>query len=679
MPTRGRSPSPKIKPVQVLCVHRQDGDGHLWAWAMAGKTDPIEVWLASGSDLPKLKIGTRALCQIGALQSDGTYRAKVIKALPTPSAQTIFGKVEGGWLRPSDRRDRKQYRLVGGLDHDEGHLVAATLRGPARRGAAMEAKVIEVLGHFGDVAAIAPLTLAEEGIPTQFSKDAIREAQAATAPHLDPFRIDLRTTPFVTIDGEDARDFDDAVYAQADPKVKGGWIIWVAIADVAAYVALDSALDKAARERGNSVYLPDHVVPMLPEVLSNGWCSLKPEEDRACLAVQLQIDPEGQLRHYKFVRGLMKSHARLTYTAVQAWMEGEKTALAPDLHPHIQNLVGAYHTLHAARERRGPLDLNMPERRALISADQTQVLDVVARPMGPANQLIEEMMILANVAAARAFVAAGCWGLYRVHDAPDRSRIEALAQILKGTPAELSQKAPILKPADFARILNLTKDQPYAQTVVEQVLRTQSMAIYDLTNIGHFALALPHYSHFTSPIRRYGDLMVHRALIAALCLGPGGVDLADMPKAGAIANHISQTERRAQMAERRAHDRYVAAYHSQDMGQHLEGRIAGMAKAGLFVRLDQSGADAFIPISLLGTERFDFDPACLTLSSRRTGQVFALGDRCCIRLIEACAHTGSLIGQMVRHIKAHGLGVSAKKSAQRSTRKKTKKTARSKR
>ena len=651
----------KIKPVQVLIVDRQDDDGHLWAWGLAGKSDPIEVWLCKGRELSKLALGDRALCRISAAQPDGTHRAEVMKALPKPNVQKIFGKVTGHWLLPSDKRDRKQYRIVGGLDHEDGHLVVAGIT-RARRSTAIEVEIIEVLGHFGAIAAIAPLTLAEEGIPTQFPDAAVEEAAQAAAPRLSPARDDLRDIPFVTIDGEDAKDFDDAVFATPDPKGADGWLIWVAIADVAAYVAPGSALDREARKRGNSVYLPDQVVPMLPEILSNGWCSLNPDEDRATLAVRLHIDGQGQLKSYKFVRGLMRSHARLTYDQVQKWMEGDVSAIAPDLRQPIQNLIDAFTILQTARQKRGTLDLDMPERRAVVSEDRSRVLGIAERRMGPANQLIEEMMILANVAAARAFSAVGRRGIYRVHDEPDRSRIEALAQILKGTPAELPDKIPALKPSDFGRILHLVKDQPYEETVKEQVLRTQSMAVYDLTNIGHFGLALQDYSHFTSPIRRYSDLMAHRALIAAFGLGPGGQDLADLPKAGETATHISETERRAQMAERRAHERYVAAYHAPDIDQELEGRVTGAAKAGLFLRLDQSGGDVFVPVSLMGAERFDFDPAQLTLSSRRTGQVFALGDRCRIKLLEASPHTGSLLGEMIEQISSHRLATTTDKT-----------------
>ncbi len=654
-----RTRSAKIKPVQVLVVDRQDADGHLWAWGLAGKSDPIEVWLASGRDLAKLSKGDRALTRIGSANSEGIYVGEVMKALPAPSVQKVFGKVEEGWLLSSDKRDRKQYKIVGGLDHEGGELVVAAIT-RSRRAAALEVEIIEVLGHFGTIAAIAPLTLAEEGIPVEFPPEALAEAAAAKAPTLDPFRTDLRDKPFVTIDGEDAKDFDDAVFAKPDPKVPGGWIVWVAIADVAGYVRPASALDKEARKRGNSVYLPDTVVPMLPESLSNGWCSLVPNEDRACLAVRLHIDGGGQLKSYKFVRGLMRSHARLTYTKVQAHMEGQG-GLEPEIIPHVDRLAEAYALLRTAREKRGTLDLDMPERRAVVSEDKTRVLSIAERSMGPANQLIEEMMILANVAAARAFGATGRRGIYRVHDEPDRARIEALSQILKGTPAELPDKIPTLKPRDFARILHLVKGKPYEETVKEQVLRTQSMAVYDLTNIGHFGLALQDYSHFTSPIRRYSDLMAHRALIDAFGLGSGGQDLANLPKAGETATHISETERRAQMAERRAHERYVAAYHSQDIDSALEGRVTGLAKAGLFIRLDSSGGDLFVPVSLMGPERFDFDAAHMTLSSRRTGQVFALGDRCRVQLLEASPHTGSLMGQLIEQLSSHALGTKGTK------------------
>ena len=639
--------TPKIKPVQVLVVTRQDADGHLWAPALANKDDVIEVWLASGKDLPKLKIGARALTRIKANAVDGLYRGEVMKALPEAPQQKIFGKVEGGFLLPSDKRDRRTYRIVGGLEHEDGQLVITAIT-RKRCSTALEVEVIEVLGIFGDVQSISPLTLAEEGIPIEFPEAALIEAEKARAPTLEPYRTDLRDLPLVTIDGEDARDFDDAVYAEPH---KDGHRIWVAIADVAFYVPAGSALDREAEKRGNSVYLPDIVVPMLPEVLSNGWCSLNPEEDRACLAVRLDIDAGGQLKAYRFVRGLMRSHARLTYTRVQAWMDGTRHEIPERLLTPLKRLQAAYQSLRAARERRGTLDLDMPEQRAVLSEDRSQVLAITQRPMGSANHLIEEMMVLANVACARVFSALGRKGIYRVHDEPALDKVQTLAKILEGTPAELPKKITKLRPLDFARILHLCKGQPYEETVKEQVLRSQAMAVYDLINIGHFGLGLQDYSHFTSPIRRYADLMAHRALIAAYDLGSGGKDLDALQNPGGTAHHISQTERRAQMAERRAHERFVSAYHADDIGKDLIGRVTGVAKMGLFLRLDASGGDCFIPLSLLGPDRFDFDSKRQTLKSRRAGQVFALGDHCLVRLIEASAHTGALLGEMVRTLK----------------------------
>ncbi len=648
---RQARPRADARRVQVLLVERQDDDGNLWAWALDPNKDPVQVWLATGKDLNRLKLGDRALCRLGTAQADGTLTAAVIKALPAPRAQTLVGKVEGAWLRPADKRDRKQYKIVGCLDHEDGHLVVARL-GRARRGASREVEIVEVLGHFGAVAAIAPLTLAEAGIPVTFPDAALDQAQAAAPPHLDRFREDLRAVPFVTIDGDDAKDFDDAVYAEPDPKVAGGWRIHVAIADVATYVPPGSPLDQAAQRRGNSVYLPDRVVPMLPEALSNGWCSLVPQEDRASLLVQLHIDANGTLKTFRFVRALIRSQARLTYAQVQAWMTGDQAALDPALHPHLTHLVAAYAVLRSARQRRGTLDLHLPERRAQISADGTQVDAIVAQTAGPANQLIEEMMILANVAAARVFSARGCTGLYRVHPAPEPVRIETLTQMLQNTPAELSKKTKTLDPQDFNRILHAVRGQPYEETIKEQVLRTQSMALYDVVNIGHFGLGLNDYTHFTSPIRRYADLLVHRALIAALGLGPAGQDLADLPQVEQTAQHLCETERRAQVAERQAHSRYLAAYHAADLDQVLPGRITGLTKAGIFVRLEASGGEAFVPAYLLGLERFDFDAAALTLRGRRSRQVLALGDLCTVKLREASPHTGSLIGQLIAQVQS---------------------------
>ncbi len=648
---RHARPRADAKRDQALRVDLQDDDGNLWAWALDRNKAPVRVWLATGKDLNRLKLGDLARCRLGTAQADGTLTATVISTLPASHAQTLVGKVEGTWLRPADKRDRKQYRIVGGLNHEDGHLVVAR-PGCARRGASQEVEIVEVLGHFGAVAAIAPLSLAEAGIPVAFPAAALDQAQAATPPRLDPFREDRRAVPFVTIDGEDAKDFDDAVYAEPDPKVVGGWRIQVAIADVAAYVEPGSPLDREAQRRGNSVYLPDHVVPMLPEALSNGWCSLVPQEDRASLLVQLQIDARGTLKTFGFVRALVRSKARLTYRQVHAWMKGDQAAIDPALHPHMAHLVAAYEALKSARQRRGALDLHLPERRAQISADGTRVEALVEQTAGPANQLIEEMMILANVAAARVFSARGCTGLYRVHPAPEPARIETLINILQNTPAERSKKTKALDPQDFNRILRAVRGQPYEETMKEQVLRTQSMALYRIVNIGHFGLGLPDYAHFTSPIRRYADLLVHRALITALSLGPAGQDLADLPQVEQTTQHLCETERRAQLAERQAHSRYLAAYHASDLDHVLLGRITGLTKAGVFVRLAASGGDAFVPSSLMGPDRFDFDAAALTLRGRRSRRVLSLGDLCTVKLRQASAHTGSLIGELIEQVQS---------------------------
>jgi ribonuclease R len=456
----------------------------------------------------------------------------------------------------------------------------------------------------------------------------------------------------VTIDGEDARDFDDAVFAEPNGD---GFRLIVAIADVAHYVRPDSALDHTARTRGNSVYFPDRVVPMLPEALSNNWCSLRPNEDRGCLFADMTIDREGRKTSHRFGRGLMRSAARLTYEQVQrAHDEGD------DLGVNLPHLYAAFRALLAARTARGTLDLDLPERKVVLDGNG-RVASVAPRPRLDSHRLIEEFMVLANVAAAQELERLHRPCMYRVHAPPSEEKLANLRSFLSGLGISLPPGDQV-HPRDLDRVLRKVADTPEAPLVNEVMLRSQSQAAYAPDNIGHFGLALPFYAHFTSPIRRYADLLVHRALIAGLRLGTGGLDSGDGALFPDMAEHITATERRAQLAERDAVDRYLAAYMADKIGAHFTARISGVTRFGLFVSLAATGASGIVPISTLPDDYWQHDEGEQTLTGRRTRIVFRLAQDVEVRLAEASPVTGGLVFHILSGVPRRKPGKSARRS-----------------
>ena len=503
------------------------------------------------------------------------------------------------------------------------------------------ATISEVLGHLDEPNAISALAIAEHDIPFEFPEEAVAEAEAAQPVDLSDGRVDLRHLPLVTIDGADARDFDDAVHAE--PLEDGGWRITVAIADVAWYVRPGSALDEEAESRGNSVYFPDRVVPMLPEALSNDLCSLRPDGDRACMAAVMDFDADGIKRKHRFVRGLMRSAARLIYEEVQAAIDGEPNdRTGPLVEPVIKPLYAAYALLAKARAHRGPLELEMAERVFEMDEERRRIQTVTPRTRLDSHRLIEDFMIAANVAAAETLVDRQAPCLFRIHDKPDPLRIESLTGVLGEMGIKASASA-ITRPRQFSDLVRKAADTPYAALVSELVLRAQSQAVYHPENIGHFGLALARYAHFTSPIRRYSDLIVHRSLIASLGLGEGGLPREEHARLDKVAEHISMTERRAAAAERQVHERFAAAYMANHIGETFQARISGVHKAGVFVRIDAIGAEGLVPRGLLPDDFWDVDPGRHLLIGRRTGLEFRLGDEIEVVLQSAEPISGGLI------------------------------------
>jgi ribonuclease R len=456
-------------------------------------------------------------------------------------------------------------------------------------------------------------------------------------------RTDLRDIPLVTIDPEDARDHDDAVWAAPDPDPanKGGHVTLVAIADVAHYVTPGSQLDREAYKRGNSVYFPDRVVPMLPEKLSADLCSLKEGVDRPCLAVRMVFDKDGRKRRHEFLRGMMRSAARLTYAQAQRAFDGKPDeTISAAAKQTLQGTWAAYQALVKERTARNPLDLDLPERRIEIGADG-KIASIAFRERLESMRLIEEFMVLANVAAAETLEKARTPLVYRVHEEPSKEKLFAFSDYLKTIGMNFA-KGQVMKPAVFNRILANAKDGPHEAVMNDVVLRTQAQAVYAPGNLGHFGLNLPKYAHYTSPIRRYADLVVHRALIRALKLGEGGLTDREAARLTETAEHISMTERRAMAAERDSNDRYVAAFMQDRVGATFDARVTGVTRFGLFVRLAETGAEGLLPARVLGTEYFRHDERRHALVGDRTGTVYGLGVILRVRLAEAAPLTGGL-------------------------------------
>jgi len=503
--------------------------------------------------------------------------------------------------------------------------------------------VEERLGSLKSERAVSLIAIHAHEIPHVFPVAAEAEADAAK-PATVSGREDWRKLPLVTIDPVDAKDHDDAVHATADPDPRnpGGHIVTVAIADVAHYVRPGSALDREAQKRGNSVYFPDRVVPMLPERISNDLCSLRPNEDRAALAVRMIVGRDGRKRAHTFHRVLMRSAGRLNYTQVQTAIGGRidedtQALIEPVLNP----LYDAYEALKRARDARGPLDLDLPERKILLKHDGT--VDRVTTPERlESHRLIEEFMILANVAAAESLEKARLPLVYRVHDEPSLEKVEALRQFLETLHISLP-KGGAMKPEQFNRILARVRGHDTEKLINEVVLRSQSQAEYAAENYGHFGLNLRRYAHFTSPIRRYADLIVHRGLVRAHGFGSDGLpESQDLRALGEIAAQISAAERRAMKAERETVDRLIAHFLADRIGASFDGHISGVTRAGLFVKLDETGADGFVPARTIGQEYFRYEEAMHAMVGSRSGESYRLGDRVTVKLVEAAPVAGAL-------------------------------------
>ncbi|MBW4706948.1 ribonuclease R [Roseobacter sp. YSTF-M11] len=640
----------RLPPVSVLQITGPDADGDLFAkpmeWHGEG-IEPVVLVIPRASD-PALAAGDRILARLTLVKAhDHNYEARLIRRIGSNPKRVlgIFRKTaEGGRIQPIDKGSDKEWQVAGDATHGarDGELVEAEQAGPKGRMGLPRARVVERLGDPSAAKAVSLIAIHQHGIPDRFPDDVIAEADRAK-PATQKDREDLRDLPLITIDPSDARDHDDACYAQADddPENTGGHIVWVAIADVAAYVTPGSALDREARNRGNSTYFPDRVVPMLPDRLSGDLCSLHEGVPRACIAVRMKLDADGNKLAHSFHRGLMRSPASLHYEEVQQAVDGTPNErCGPLLEPVLKPLYAAYEALVSARERRQPLELDLPERRIELD-DDGKVISVNFKERLDAHRLIEEFMVLANVSAAETLMAKKIPLLFRVHEEPSPEKLDALRETARASGLNLA-KGQVLKTSHLNRLLNDAAGLDEAELINMSTLRSMTQAYYAPQNLGHFGLALARYAHFTSPIRRYSDLIVHRALISAHGWGKDGLRPEDYDELEKVGQHISDTERRSMMAERDTVDRYMAAFLSERVGNEFTGRVSGIARFGVFVKLDETGADGLIPMRSIGREYFHFDAEAGTLMGADTGMMISLGQRAIVRLTEAAPVTGGI-------------------------------------
>ncbi|WP_371717110.1 ribonuclease R [Ancylobacter sp. TS-1] len=657
---------PGALPAAVMAeVIERDEDGELiatpidWDEEEHGEAPRILVRLARRGRVagPAPGIGDRVLLKTEELpEADGLIRhhGRVLKLMEKARTLTlgIFRRDAqgGGRLVPIDKRNMGRELAIPSDfagDAQEGDLVSVEVVRHHAYGLPT-ARVKERLGSVATEKAISLIAIHAHGIPSVFRREAVAEAEAARAATM-AHREDWRDLPLVTIDPPDAKDHDDAVHAtpDLDPDNEGGFILTVAIADVAAYVRPGTALDREALARGNSVYFPDRVVPMLPERISNDLCSLRPLEDRPAIAVRMVVGANGRKKRHSFHRIMMRSAAKLAYAQAQAAINGRPDETTdPLIEGVLRPLWAAYGVVKKARDIRAPLELDLPERKILLKPDGT-VDKVIVPERLDAHKLIEEFMILANVAAAETLEEKRTPLVYRVHDQPSLEKMSGLREFLQTLDIKLP-KTETVRPAQFNDILARVEGSEMAPLVNQVILRSQAQAEYAQENYGHFGLHLRRYAHFTSPIRRYADLIVHRGLVRALDLGRDGLPESTTPEQLAeIAARISASERRAMAAERETIDRLIAHHMAEQIGATFRGRISGVTKSGLFVALDDTGADGFIPAVTLGMDYYRYDEARHALIGDQSGEMHRLGDRVEVKLVEAAPVAGALRFELI--------------------------------
>jgi ribonuclease R len=640
----------KLPPVSILAILAPDADGDVFAkpleWAGAGPEPRVLMVLKEGD--PALGQGERILAKLQAVKGeDHAYQARLIRRIGS-NPEKILGiyraNAEGGRVVPIGKGAGKEWLVRNGQSHgaQDGELVEAEQTGPKDRMGLPRARIMARLGDPTAPRAVSLIAIHQHNIPDAFPDDVVAMADGAKPAGLKG-REDLRDVPLVTIDPADARDHDDAIWAEFDTDAAnpGGFILWVAIADVAYYVTPGSALDKEARLRGNSTYFPDRVVPMLPDRLSGDLCSLHEGVPRPCLAVRMKIDAKGTKLSHEFTRGLMRSAASLNYQEVQQARDGNPNeACTPLMEAVINPIYEAYEALKIARQDRQPLELDLPERKIVLGEDG-KVSSVALAERLDAHKLIEEFMVLANVAAAEELFHKNRPLLYRVHEEPSDEKLESLREVALGSGLNLA-KGQVLHTSHLNRLLAQASGTDHSELINISTLRSMTQAYYHPQNYGHFGLALRSYAHFTSPIRRYADLIVHRALVSANGWGDDGLSPQDIETLEDTAKQISDTERRSMIAERDTNDRYLAAYLSERIGSEMTGHISGIQSFGAFIKLDETGADGLAPVRSMGSEFFHYDQETQTLMGADTGLKLSIGQKVVVRIADATPVTGGL-------------------------------------
>jgi ribonuclease R len=635
------APAAQMDLVAGSVIANPDGFGFLRPEAAGGD----DLFLPP-FEMRKVMHGDRVLASITGLDRRGRPQGSIVEVLERRLTRLI-GRytVEAGigYVVPDDQRIQRNLLIAPDAHGEakEGQLVVAEIVHAPDPKRPPIGRVLTVLGERLTASLAVQAAIHGHDIPHEFPQPVLNEAanipvdvDGATAAQ----RTDIRQLPLVTIDGEDAKDFDDAVYCEPN---RDGFRLVVAIADVSHYVRPGTPLDDEAQKRATSVYFPGFVVPMLPETLSNGICSLKPKVDRLCFVCDMQVDRKGQVTDSKFYEAVMHSHARLTYTQVwNAVGEGIAEDAREDalqrigtLLPHVQRLHQLYEVLRKAREKRGAIEFESSEVRFVLGP-QGEVTQAGMIQRNDAHKLIEECMIAANVEAAKCLLEREVQAPYRIHERPPEGKYEDLLEFLK----EFNLKMPAwskVEPRDFTALLRKIRDRPEAALLESVLLRSQSLAVYSPANAGHFGLALEAYAHFTSPIRRYPDLLVHRAIKHALS-GARPEKFKYSPSDMAqLALQCSERSRRADEAQREVDDRYRAAWMEQHVGGEFDGVISGVTSFGLFIELDESKVNGLVHVTQLPNDFYHFDPIRKTLTGERRGREFRLGDRVRIVVLKA--------------------------------------------
>ena len=625
---------PRVTVLRVVSI--EDGQVLAVPEQWHAETPPPRLRVLEKGRRSALALGDRILARTE--EAGNGFVAHPMKTL-AKSTELLLGVVraEGSrhYLTPVDKRERREFMISDLNNAAVGDLVLAE---PSGRPPRVTARVDAILGDPFAPRSFSLIAIHKHGLRDVFGEDAVTEAERVARQALGE-REDLTHLPIVAIDPADARDHDDAIWASA--RDDGGWDAIVAIADVSFYVREGSALDKEARARGNSVYFPDRVVPMLPEELSADICSLKAGKDRAALACHLVVGKDGALKSWRFSRAKIRVAANIAYEDAQAAIDGAVGLVDPEIvETALKPLWTCWRALLSARGKRQPLELDLPERRVMLD-EKGRILSVSPRERLDAHRLVEDYMIAANVAAAKALEAKKAPVMYRIHEAPSREKLVALKDYLATFDIDLAL-GQVIRPQTFNHLLERIGEHDARPEIMEQVLRTQMQARYGPQNLGHFGLALGSYGHFTSPIRRYADLVVHRSLVRSFKLGEGGISDGAAAGMETLGEHISMLERRAMEAERETIDRYVAAFLSDRVGQLLACRISGVQPFGFFATVEGLGGDGLVPAAILGNEYFRYDEAAKALIGDDSGEAFRMGQRLELKLVEANPVSGAL-------------------------------------